>query len=56
MSFVAWPGLLVFEFKSLMRGEFCTLGHFALRCRVNDQRPTGKETQLVRDDGGKIGN
>ena len=31
ISFVAWFGLLILEFKSLMRGEVCTLGHFVLR-------------------------
>ena len=30
-SVVAWPGLLILEFKSLMRGEVCILGHFVLR-------------------------
>ena len=27
ISFVAWSGLLIFGFKSLMRGEVCTLDH-----------------------------
>jgi Reverse transcriptase (RNA-dependent DNA polymerase). len=31
ISFVAWSGLLILEFKSLMRGEVCKLGHFVLR-------------------------
>ena len=29
--FVAWPGLLSLEFKLLMWGEVCILGHFVLR-------------------------
>ena len=29
--FVAWSGLFILEFKSLMRGEVCILGHFVLR-------------------------
>ena len=29
--FVAWPGLLISEFKSLMRGEVCILGNLVLR-------------------------
>ena len=28
--FVTWSGLLIFEFKSLMRQEVSTLGHFVL--------------------------
>ena len=30
ISFFTWPGLLISEFKSLMRGEVRTLGHFVL--------------------------
>ena len=28
--FVSWSGLLILEFKSLMRGEVYILGHFVL--------------------------
>ena len=31
ISFVAWSGLLIFEFKSQMRGEVCILSDFVLR-------------------------
>jgi hypothetical protein len=29
--FVTWPGLLILDFKSLLWGEVCILGHFVLR-------------------------
>ena len=28
---LVWPGLLILEFKSVMSGEVCILGHFVLR-------------------------
>ena len=52
--FVAWPGLLILEFKSLMWGEVYILGHFVLRWHhwvgilycYNNERPT-RQKQLL---------
>ena len=45
MSFVAWSGLLILEFKSLMRGEVCILGHFVIK--VGQEMKTIEETMSI---------
>ena len=46
--FVVWSGLLLLDFKSLMRGEVCTLGHFVLRLSIKQTSP------LISDLNSKI--
>ena len=40
--FLAWSGLLILEFKSLMWGEVCILGHFVLRWLKSSHRCKNK--------------
>ena len=48
--FVTWPGLLILDFKSLMWGEVCILGHFVHRWHhwvgIQDQQPRPSNKQI----------